>query len=152
MATEERLQCPVCGARFREHPLCSRCGADLRPLMVLAAKAFWLRQSSRAALRGGDFQMAHTLALKAQKLSATERGQNLAEFSSCQIWLQENQPARSEKNLPQYHLSAPEPGPTPEDRIAVPMMKEQAADYDNAAEKQGLVNKAFRLIKRMLHR
>jgi len=120
--------------------------------MVLAAKAFWLRQSSREALRGGDFQTAHTLARKAQKLSATERGQNLAEFSSWQIWLQENQLAPSEKKLPEYHISAPEPRPPHHDRIAVPATKEQATDYDNAAEKQGLVNKALRLITRMLHR
>jgi hypothetical protein len=52
-------RCPVCQARFRGARTCSRCGADLEPLMRLAVKAWQLRQAARQALDAGDVQHGH---------------------------------------------------------------------------------------------
>jgi predicted amidophosphoribosyltransferase len=52
------LSCPVCSARFRGSPVCSRCGSDLRELMRIAAAAWQARQRCRAALRAGDLEVA----------------------------------------------------------------------------------------------
>ena len=45
-----QASCPVCGARFRSTPICSRCRTDLSPLMRIAARAWAARERSRSAL------------------------------------------------------------------------------------------------------
>ncbi len=60
---DEWPKCPVCQARFRDASVCSRCGADLEPLMFLIANAYQLRQDARRALQAGDFERAQKLAL-----------------------------------------------------------------------------------------
>ncbi len=75
-------RCPVCNARFRETSTCSRCGADLAPLMCLAAEAHRLRAAARYAVCGGDFAGAWACAHQAQKLCATEAGSDLALLTS----------------------------------------------------------------------
>lgn len=72
-----RLQCPVCSARFRGVRLCPRCGADLTPLMTLAAAAAGRREAARQALRAGQFTRAAELAAAAQSLQATPEGRRL---------------------------------------------------------------------------
>jgi hypothetical protein len=67
-------RCPVCQARFRGVSICSRCGADLTPLMLLAAHAYSLRRSARRSLRAGDTQSALAAAKAAQKLHAIPQG------------------------------------------------------------------------------
>jgi len=67
-------RCPVCQARFRGVRICSRCGADLEPLMVLAVKAWQLRQASRQALDKGDVERALRLAVEAQGIQSTQSG------------------------------------------------------------------------------
>ena len=67
-ATAMVLKCPVCGARFRGTPACSRCGTDLESLMRLAAGAWVARQQARAALFRGDLNDALTLIRSAQHL------------------------------------------------------------------------------------
>ena len=52
------LKCPVCSAGFRDLETCPRCGTDLRLLMSMAARAWALRQKSRAALSAGDLPAA----------------------------------------------------------------------------------------------
>jgi len=84
MGTDERLGCPVCGARFRESPTCSRCGADLEPLMTLAARAYSLRQGARDALRICNFVKARNLAARAQSLYSAPEGKRLLLITS---WL-----------------------------------------------------------------
>ncbi len=71
------LCCPVCRARFRGAAECSRCGADLTALMVLAAHAYLLRQSARQALRQGDYRTALASAQAAEQLHATEHSRVL---------------------------------------------------------------------------
>jgi hypothetical protein len=70
--------CPVCRARFRGSSLCSRCGADLSALMLLAAHAYVLRQSARQSLRQGDYRAALASSQAAQRLHATSKGSLLS--------------------------------------------------------------------------
>ena len=70
-------RCPVCQARFRGVRICSRCGADLEPLMLLAVKAWQLRQAARQSLDGGDVERALELTIEAQGMQDTECGEAL---------------------------------------------------------------------------
>ena len=70
-------QCPVCLARFRGSRLCSRCGADLEPLMVLAVRAWKLREAARNAVRAGDFEQGYELAVAAQGVQRTREADAL---------------------------------------------------------------------------
>ena len=70
-------RCPVCQARFRGSRICSRCGADLAPLMLLTVKAWQLRQAARQALDAGDAGRALRLATEAQGTQSTESGEAL---------------------------------------------------------------------------
>jgi len=74
MSGENELCCPVCKARFRGAGECSRCGADLTVLMLLAAHAYALRQAARQALESGDAQTALASARAAQGLHSTAEG------------------------------------------------------------------------------
>ncbi len=76
--------CPVCRARFRGARVCSRCGADLGPLMGLAARAWRLRQQARQALERGDCVRALGLASDAQHVHRTPNGGSLQLLSA---WL-----------------------------------------------------------------
>lgn len=78
-------RCPVCQARFRGARECSRCGANLEPLMALAVQAWKLRQASGGALRAGEFERAFTLARQAQAVQATPCGEFLRALSG---WLE----------------------------------------------------------------
>lgn len=70
-------RCPVCQARFRGPRLCSRCGADLEPLMRLTVRAWQLRQAARQAFDSGDPGRALGLAIEAEGAQTTERGEAL---------------------------------------------------------------------------
>jgi len=72
------LRCPVCRAWFRATPDCSRCGADLRPLMALCADAWRDRQTARQAIRDGEFGAAFHRARKAQEKHHTPQGRRLS--------------------------------------------------------------------------
>lgn len=54
--------------------MCSRCGADLEPLMILAARAWLSRQEARRALVTGHVPSARRLASAAEELHATPGG------------------------------------------------------------------------------
>ena len=77
--------CPVCRARFRGAPECSRCGADLTVLMTLAASAWRMRKTAREAVAAGDFARARQLAAKAQEICHTTAGRRLEALSG---WLE----------------------------------------------------------------
>ncbi len=66
--------CPVCQARFRGVAQCSRCGADLTPLMLLTARAYLLRQTARRSLRQGHLKLAMDAVQAAHHLRATPEG------------------------------------------------------------------------------
>lgn len=73
--------CPVCGAGFRSTRSCSRCGADLTPLMTLAAESWRLRKRAKKALRTGKFKACLDLAAEAERLHATESGRRLGNLA-----------------------------------------------------------------------
>ncbi len=93
-----RSGCPVCGAGFRATRSCSRCGADLTPLMALAAESWRLRERGRRALQAGDFDSGLDLASAAQRLHATESGRNLAKLAR---WLTANGPRGTDRRADQ---------------------------------------------------
>ena len=74
---EHSPSCPVCGARFRANTECTRCGADLRPVMALMIEAFALRREARRALRNGQFHAARSLASAAQERCSSDAGRRL---------------------------------------------------------------------------
>ncbi len=77
-------RCPVCQARFRGMRTCSRCGADLEPVMLLTVMAWQLRQAARQALDAGDAGRALEFATEAQAIQQTESGAALRLLSA---WL-----------------------------------------------------------------
>ena len=81
----EPEQCPVCRARFRGVRICSRCGADLSPLMRLLVEAWRLREAARDSLAAGDLASACRLAAQAQRLQVTGEGGALCLLSA---WLE----------------------------------------------------------------
>jgi predicted amidophosphoribosyltransferase len=74
--TDER-RCPACRTPWRAAVLCPRCGADLGPLMRLAARAWTLRETARAALLAGDNATALAQARAAYALERTQQAQRL---------------------------------------------------------------------------
>ena len=66
--------------------MCSRCGANLEPLMMLALSAWRLREAAREALATGDLELAGSIAREAQTLQWTQAGGFLHTFS---LWLAE---------------------------------------------------------------
>ena len=83
-------RCPACGVRFRSVMECPRCGADLGPLMSLAARAYLLRLDARRRLQEGEPARAARLAESAQSLMATPSGRGLERIAR---WLAEQLPA-----------------------------------------------------------
>ncbi|MBI4871402.1 MAG: hypothetical protein HY814_07530 [Candidatus Riflebacteria bacterium] len=69
--------CPVCRARFRGSAACSRCGAELAPLMRLIVRAAGLRSAALEALSAGELQGAAALAGDAQAVHPTAAGRSL---------------------------------------------------------------------------
>ena len=63
--------------RWRGSRDCSRCGADLAPLMTLAAQSWRLREAARTALGAGQFERAFGLVAKAQATHRTPVGEAL---------------------------------------------------------------------------
>jgi hypothetical protein len=57
--------------------LCSRCGADLEPLMMLAAQAWILRDAARILIGVGQSERALELAAQAQEAQWTPAGEAL---------------------------------------------------------------------------
>lgn len=67
-------RCPVCQARFRGSRACSRCGADLTRLMLLAAVSWRLREQARQAISLGDLPSALELVRQSLELQRTPSG------------------------------------------------------------------------------
>ena len=77
----EARRCPACRAAWRAVAICPRCGADLAPLMRLAARAWALRETARAALAAGDDGAALAAARAAYALERTPRAHRLLVLS-----------------------------------------------------------------------
>ena len=90
---EEAPRCPVCRAGLRGATQCSRCGADLRPLMALMVQAHALRRAARQSVRTGELAKAHSLAQSAQARCPTQPGRQLLLLTR---WLEEWKTGRME--------------------------------------------------------
>ena len=71
-------RCPVCRARFKEEPICYRCGADLEPLLAIEIEAAGLEKQAVTLLGAGQwFEARQTaeraLALQYSPLAAAAR-------------------------------------------------------------------------------
>ncbi len=66
------LKCPVCSAGFRGDETCPRCGSSLHQLMRLAARAWSLREKSRAQLCAGDLAKALQYAERASQIQRSQ--------------------------------------------------------------------------------
>ena len=84
IGNDEPAKCPVCQARFRGSAMCSRCGANLAPLLLLIDHAYRLRQDARKAIETGDVERARELAENAETVCSTQAGRELWLLSS---WL-----------------------------------------------------------------
>ena len=73
-------RCPVCRASFRGTRPCTRCGADLTPLMLLYTAAYCLRREAMAALVSGELEEAAELVRRAQAQCSSLQGQRLCEL------------------------------------------------------------------------
>jgi hypothetical protein len=80
----DSARCPVCRARFRDSTVCSRCGADLEPLMLLLGRTYELRKQAAQCLLAGEYARAQKLASDAQAGRFTRRGADLERLSA---WL-----------------------------------------------------------------
>jgi hypothetical protein len=74
----------VCQASFRGTRLCSRCGVDLGPLMVLAITAWQRRRDARQAIATSDYVRAIELVDEAEGFQGTLRGRALRTLAA---WL-----------------------------------------------------------------
>ncbi len=81
MSASQAPCCPVCSATFRESDRCSRCGADLRPLMTLVARSWSLRQRCRDAIRAGRYALAVQFAQAANEAHATRASRRLCRLA-----------------------------------------------------------------------
>ena len=84
IGNDEPPKCPVCQARFRGSAICSRCGADLAPLLSLIEHAYGLRREARKAIETGDVERAQELAAQAENVCSSRKGRGLWLLSS---WL-----------------------------------------------------------------
>lgn len=71
VAELEALRCPVCNARCRPDPVCSRCGVDQGPWRAVLVKAWELRAEGWRVLLGGDASRAAELAKQSLRLHGT---------------------------------------------------------------------------------
>jgi len=71
----------VCRAGFRQSSQCSRCAADLGPLMRLSLQAYRLRDRCRSHLESDHPQEALRLAQEAESLCSTPSGQALGRLA-----------------------------------------------------------------------
>lgn len=67
----------MCRARYRGVRVCTRCGADLAPLMSLELAAAAARAAARDALERGDAVAGKERAARAQWLCETRAGKGL---------------------------------------------------------------------------
>lgn len=94
--------CPVCQARFRGQSICSRCGADLKPVMFLIAVAYRCRAAARQALLAGKFKQAETLASQAQAACSTPLGSDLLLLSRWLVSLGSERHQRSRRRVKEH--------------------------------------------------
>jgi hypothetical protein len=64
-------RCPVCRARFKDQPVCYRCGTDLSMLLAIEAEAAVLERRAVALLGTGEWIKAHRTAERVLALQSS---------------------------------------------------------------------------------
>lgn len=73
-------RCPVCRARLREEPVCSRCGTGLSLPMRIAAQADALERRAIQELATGGLEAAEAAVSEALRLRRSPLSQAVSRF------------------------------------------------------------------------
>ena len=82
-------RCPVCRARFREEPVCYRCGADLSALLAIEAEATAWEREAVALLAAGEWIRARRAADRVQALRRSPLAVAARDFAGRELIAQE---------------------------------------------------------------
>ncbi|MBK8535243.1 MAG: hypothetical protein IPL59_08950 [Candidatus Competibacteraceae bacterium] len=74
-------RCPVCRARFKQDPVCSRCGADLSSLLAIETEAAALERQAVVLLGVGQWIEARQAADRALALQHSPLALAVREFA-----------------------------------------------------------------------
>ncbi len=74
-------RCPICRARFKDDPVCYRCGADLAPLLAIEAEAAALEQQAVALTETGQWLEVCQVAAQALALRHSPLAFAVREFA-----------------------------------------------------------------------
>ncbi|HPE72574.1 MAG TPA: hypothetical protein PK018_10485 [Candidatus Competibacter sp.] len=90
-------RCPVCRARFKDEPVCYRCGADLSVLLAIEAEVAALEQQAVVLLGTGAWIKAHRtaeriLALQSSPLAAAVLNLSRQELIASEVQALEQRP------------------------------------------------------------
>ena len=78
-------RCPACRARFKDEPICYRCGADLSVLLAIEAEAATLERQAVALLGIGAWAEAHHAAERALILQFSPLAAAIRDFTHGEI-------------------------------------------------------------------
>ena len=82
-------RCPVCRARFKEEPVCYRCGADLSMLLAIEAEATAWEREAVALLAAGEWIRARRAADQVLALRHSPRAVAARDFAGRELIAQE---------------------------------------------------------------
>jgi predicted amidophosphoribosyltransferase len=88
-------RCPVCKAKFKENPVCYRCGTDLSVLLRIERQAELLEQQAVALYGAGHLSEAQQLAKQSLALQRSPPRGWLVEFLA---WETQNPPTQEKIN------------------------------------------------------
>ena len=74
-------RCPICRARFKDEPICYRCGADLTALLAIEAEAAALERQAVALTTTGQWLDAYQTAAQALALRHSPLAFAVREFA-----------------------------------------------------------------------
>ena len=82
-------RCPVCRAKFKEEPVCYRCGTDLAALLSIETQAEALEQRAVVLFGAGDLLEARHVARQVLQLKRSPLALVLSEFLTQELIAEE---------------------------------------------------------------
>jgi hypothetical protein len=82
-------RCPVCRARYKDDPVCQRCGADLSGLLDIEAEAAALERRAVLLLRAGELIDARRTADQALALQYSPLALAVRDFARRELIAEE---------------------------------------------------------------
>ena len=89
-------RCPVCKAKFKDNPICYRCGTDLSTLLRIERQAKLLEQRAVACYGAGHRSEAYRVAKQSLALQRSPLRDWLVEFL---VWEMQNSSIQQEINI-----------------------------------------------------